>query len=146
MRITRLLPLTLPPLVLLGACDRQDSLMRAESPPALSTPAPARGPPTFVGVWASTAAACARQPWRLSPTHIAESGGVDCSIDQLDVTLAGYTAHSICTRAGVSAPGRIVLTMSSAGGHSLTLSDGPFREPVSLVRCPGGGGNLTPAG
>jgi len=134
-----LLPLLFPAL-LLAACDRRDSIVRAESPPALAAAprAQAQGQPAFAGDWAVTAAECARHPWRLSVSHVASPAGVDCSIDQLDATLAGYTAHSTCTRDGVATPGRLVLTLGPAGGRTLTVSEGPFREPVSLVRCPAG--------
>ncbi|HEX8232748.1 MAG TPA: hypothetical protein VF559_05320 [Caulobacteraceae bacterium] len=140
MLVRTLLPLLLLPALPLAACDRRESIVRAESPLEAASPAQAQGQPAFVGAWARTAAECAQRPWRLSSTHLAGPGGVDCSIDQLDASLAGYTAHSACTRGGVATPGRIVLTLGPAGGRTLTLSEGPFREPVSLVRCAAGGG------
>lgn len=147
MRITAILLAILAATCLAG-CNRQGNLVRAESPRGLqaSATAQAQAQPNFAGAWARTAAECRRQPWRLSVTRVTGPGGVDCGIEQLDSTLAGYTAHSTCTANGVATPGRIVLTVGAAQTGTLTLSQGPFGEPVSLVRCPAGAGTLTPAG
>ena len=122
---------------LLAACDGGGSIVRAQSPQISRASGVVDGQPAFVGRWAASAADCGRTAWTMTAARLQSPGALACSVSQVTPTMAGYTAYSGCSTGGADMPGRVVMTLS--GGPppaALTLTGGPFAEPVSLVRCP----------
>lgn len=123
----------------LGACHRREPPLGAapaERAPPL-TAAAAAGPPLFVGHWAVSSKACAERGWDLTATSLQSPSALSCTFSKAEPTSAGYTVYAVCAVGKASQPTRLILTFSSHG-HSLTLTDGPFTEPVALTRCPAG--------
>jgi hypothetical protein len=118
----------------LAACHARDELTYAKQAPPPPPPAQADGRPAFVGRWAAARTACGHDAWSLDGKGLVSPSVLSCSFDRVDPTDAGYTAIGICTAGKAKAPGRLVLTLTQ-GSRALTLSGGPFAEPVALVRC-----------
>ena len=125
-------------MALLGACERPlppIGAAPAERAPALS-PAAQAGPPGFVGRWAASKAACAARGWELTSVSLTSPTALTCELLDAQRTSAGYTVYSTCAVGKASQPVRLVFTLTGAGAaRSLTLTGGPFTEPVSLARC-----------
>ena len=123
----------------LCACQREEPPLGAapaERMPALSA-ATAAGPPTFVGRWAVSRAACNRRSWTLTGASLASPSALSCQLLKAERTSAGYTVYSTCAIGKVSQPMRLIFTLTGSGAErSLTLTGGPFTEPVALTRCP----------
>ena len=61
-----------------------------------------------------------------------------CELFKAQPTSAGYTVYSTCLVGKASQPMRLVFTLTGSGEtRSLTLTGGPFTEPLALSRCPG---------
>ena len=99
--------------------------------------AAAAGPPLFVGHWAVSRKACAERGWDLTPTSLQSPSALSCTFSKAEPTSAGYTVYAVCTVGKASQPTRLILTFSGHG-QALTLTDGPFTEPVALTRCAAG--------
>ncbi len=100
----------------------------------------ATGPFAFIGRWAATASACGRQSWTLASDALRSPSALSCSFDKVIPTDAGYMVYGVCEVGKAKAPGTLMFTMTGRGAtRSLTLSGGPFNEPVALARCPSGG-------
>lgn len=125
-------------MALLGGCERSlppIGAAPAERAPALSAAALA-GPPGFVGRWAASKAACAARGWELTAVSLNSPSALTCQFFKSERTSAGYTVYSTCTVGKASQPVRLVFTLTgSDGARSLTLTGGPFTEPVSLALC-----------
>lgn len=135
----RRIPLALLGAAALGACN-QHHLPPIGAAPAERAPAPtlaeAAGPPLFVGRWAASTAACASRAWDLTPTSLKSPSALTCEFFKDERTSAGYTVYSTCKVGKASQPVRLVLTLTGSGAtRSLTLTGGPFTEPVALSRC-----------
>lgn len=122
--------------LLAQGCGPAQKSIYAESKAAPPSPAPG-APLRYVGRWASRAEDCAAKPWLLTAVHMQSPAGVSCDIVGPDATPAGYSANSFCGSADrPSRSGRLVLTLTGPGsGDSLTITDGPFEDAISLVRC-----------
>jgi len=113
----------------------------AKASPELDQPAPAAAAaaakvPAYVGRWAVTPSACAARAWNVGADQLRSPGPFSCSFTEVTPTLAGYTVLGMCRVGKASAPGRLVFTMTQLpSGPSLTVSGGPFQEPIGLVRC-----------
>ncbi|HEY5411043.1 MAG TPA: hypothetical protein VIJ94_09995 [Caulobacteraceae bacterium] len=126
-------------MALLCGCEREHlppiGAAPAERAPSI-TAATAAGPPAFVGRWAASKAACAARGWALTPTSLTSPSALSCQFFKAQRTSAGYTVYSTCTVGKASQPVRLVFTLTGSGAaRSLTLTGGPFTEPVSLSRC-----------
>ncbi len=124
----------------LAACGRNHEPPLGAAPAERAPPptaAAAAGPPLFVGHWAVSRKACAERGWDLTPTSLQSPSALSCAFSKAEATSAGYTVYAVCTVGKASQPTRLILTFS---GHdqALTLTDGPFTEPVALTRCPAG--------
>ena len=122
--------------LVLAACD-SGTIMHEDAPATPSASAMVRGQHDFVGRWAASADACGQAAWTMTPQRLQSPGAFQCSISQLSPTMAGYTVNGGCSQGGASTPGRVVMTL--VGGPpatGMTLTDGPFVEPLTLVRCP----------
>ena len=125
----------------LGACSEH------HEPPLRAAPAgraPAKtaaqiaGPPLFVGRWAASTAACASRGWELTPARLTSPSALTCEFFKTEPTSAGYTVYSTCMVGKASQPMRLVFTLTGSGGsRSLTMTGGPFTEPVALSKCSG---------
>lgn len=96
-------------------------------------------PLSYVGHWAASLADCSAHSWALTDARLTSPAGMDCAIVGADPTPAGYSANSYCKGPAIqgSKSGRMVMTLTGTGpGDSLSLSEGPFANAVSLVRCP----------
>ena len=127
-------------MTLLGACEQEHlppiGASPAERAPALSAAAVA-GPPGFVGLWAASTTACAAREWALTPTTLTSPSALTCQLFKAERTSAGYTVYSTCTVGKASQPVQLVFTLTGSGAtRSLTMTGGPFTEPVALSRCP----------
>jgi hypothetical protein len=126
----------------LGACSQHHEppigAAPAERAPPLTASA-ASGPPLFVGRWAASKSACAARGWQLTAGSLISPSALSCQFSKAEPTSAGYTVYSICAVGKASQPTRLIFTFSgSAANRALTLSGGPFTEPVALSRCPAG--------
>ena len=73
----------------------------------------------------------------LTAEGLTEPEVLSCTFDRVDATDAGDTAIGICAVGRAKAPGRLMFTLTGAGAsRALTISGGPFSEPVALQRCP----------
>lgn len=107
----------------------------AEKAPAI-TAASMAGPPTFVGRWASSKAACAKRAWVFGAGGLQSPGALSCQFAHIDAASAGYTVSSLCSVGKAQSPTRLVITLTGKGAtRSLTISSGPFTEPVPLAWC-----------
>ena len=106
--------------------------------------APASGPArpvaasslSFVGHWAATKTGCAREPWVFTAGGLSSPDVLSCTFGKINPTDAGYSVTAICAVGNAWAPGQLLFTMTGAGAaRSLTMSGGPFSEPVALERC-----------
>ena len=126
-------------MALLGGCERSlppIGAAPAERAPALSAAALA-GPPGFVGRWAASKGACVARGWELTAARLTSPSALSCELFNADRTSAGYTVYSTCMVGKASQPMRLVFTLTGSGSNrSLTLTGGPFTEPVALSRCP----------
>ena len=99
----------------------------------------AGGPPLFVGRWAASQAACATRGWELTPTSLKSPSALSCELTKAQPTSAGYTVYAVCTVGKAAQPTRLVFTLSGPStNRGLTLTGGPFLEPMALARCPSG--------
>jgi hypothetical protein len=128
-------------LVLLApACQRRSEPATAvesaeRAPPQAVSEA---GPPGFVGRWALTPSACGRQAWVLSPLALRSPSVLSCSFERVSPIGAGYAVDTVCTVGKAKAQGRLVFTLTGQGAsRALTMSGGPFTEPMALAHCPG---------
>ncbi len=123
----------------LCACQREEPPLGAapaERMPAVSA-ATAAGPPAFVGRWAVSRGACGERSWTLTAASLASPSALSCQFFKSVRTSAGYTVYSTCAIGKATQPMRLVFTLTGAGAErALTLSGGPFTEPVALTRCP----------
>lgn len=114
-----------------AACDRQDSSLFVEQSTVVKAPAiPVQN---YVGRWAVTPANCAAHPWTFDKISLAAGDGTVCQIASAERSPAGYSLPGICKRPDGELPGRLLLTF--AGVDSMTLTGGPYKNPVTLVRC-----------
>lgn len=99
----------------------------------------ARGPRSFVGVWAANPAWCARpqganSPITLTPLRF-DAYGRNCDIARIDETGSGYAAVLTCAAQGGAQTQRV--HMATTGDvMNLTYIDQDMRT-VKLARCPG---------
>jgi hypothetical protein len=136
----RRLALVLAATVMLAACG-QRSLPPIGAAPAESAPpitaAATSGLPLFVGRWAVNKAACTGRGWSLTANSLTSPSALSCQFSKADPTSAGYTVYAVCAAGKASQPTRLTFTFSGpASNRGLTLTDGPFTEPVALSRCP----------
>jgi hypothetical protein len=140
--LRRILPSAWPLLAALGAaaCHQQGLPIAKSSPePAHAALSASMGSstPAYVGRWAVTASACEDRPWSLASDQLRSPGPFSCTFEQVTPTLAGYTVNALCRVGKANAFGRLELTMARLpSGPSLTVSGGPFQEPIGLTRCP----------
>lgn len=132
--------LALAVMALLAACGQRSlppiGASPAERAPA-QTAAEAAGPPLFVGRWAASTTACVARGWELTSTSLVSPSALTCRLFKAEPTSAGYTVYSTCMVGKASEPMRLVVTLSGSGKtRSLTLTGGPFVEPVALSHCP----------
>ena len=135
----RLALLALAAVGLLCACERQHlppiGAAPAERAPMASV-AEAAGTPLFVGRWAATSTACAAHGWALTAASLKSPSALTCTIAKAEPTPAGYTIYGACTAGKASQLTQLVFTLTGSGAsRSLTLSGGPFSEPVALTHC-----------
>lgn len=125
----------------LCACGRQEppfGAAPAERNPPMTAVTPA-GKPLFVGRWASSRAACADNGWEITAASLKSPSALSCEIAKAEPTGAGYTVYATCTVGKAMQPSRLVFTFSGpSANRSLTLTGGPFTEPMALARCPAG--------
>ncbi len=126
----------------LCACSRQPEppigAAPAERAPSLAAAA-AIGPPLFVGRWAASRGACAARGWDLTPTSLTSPNALTCELTKAQPTSAGYTVYAVCKIGKAAQPTRLIFTLSGPStNRSLTLTGGPFLEPMALARCPSG--------
>lgn len=115
----------------LAACDRQDSPLFADQSTVANAPAiPIQN---YVGRWAVNADNCVSHPWTFAKASLAAGDGTVCDIAGAERSPAGFSLPGICRRPDGDLPGRLLLTF--AGVDSMTLTGGPYRQPVTLVRC-----------
>ena len=140
----RLAPLALAAVAaLLCACSKESQLppigaAPAERAPPLTTSAPA-GAPLFVGRWAATQNACSTKGWDLTATSLRSPSALNCDLTKARPTSAGYTVYAVCTVGKAAQPTRLIFTLTGpAANRSLTLTGGPFLEPMALAKCPNG--------
>ncbi len=116
------------------ACGRGDEPIKAN--PAYDSPVPA-GPPVFIGRWAPGSAACDSGPWVIGSDGLRSPAGLACTFESIDPSSAGYIVGALCQVGKVMQPTRIVVTVTGrAPSQSITMTGGPFAEPVALSRCP----------
>lgn len=125
----------------LCACGRHEPPLGAapaeRSPPMTST-SPA-GQPLFVGRWAASRAACADRGWEITAAALKSPSALSCEIAKAEPTSAGYTVYATCIVGKATQPSRLVFTFSGPStNRALTLTGGPFTEPMALARCPAG--------
>ena len=128
--------------MLLCACSRQAEppigASPAERSPSLAAAA-AVGPPLFVGRWAASRSACSTHGWELTATSLTSPNALNCELTKARPTSAGYTVYAVCKVGKAAQPTRLVFTLTGPStDRSLTLTGGPFLEPMALAHCPGG--------
>ncbi len=125
----------------LGACGRQEppfGAAPAERAPPM-TAAASTGQPLFVGRWAATRTACADRSWEITAASLKSPSALSCEISKAQPTGAGYTVYATCMVGKAMQPTRLVFTFSGpSSNRALTLTGGPFTEPLALSRCPAG--------
>ncbi len=126
----------------LGACGRGNEppfgAAPAERAPPITAVAPA-GKPLFVGRWAASREACANSGWEMTAVSLKSPSALSCEISKAEPTGAGYTVYGTCSVGKAMQPTRLVFTFSGpAHNRGLTLTGGPFTEPMALTRCPAG--------
>ena len=121
----------------LSACRRDALPMAKNVPAAAQTPVThaVNGQPGYVGRWAVSQADCAQRAWVFSPEKLQTPGPFTCDLSHVEPTTAGYSVNGTCTVGAASAPTLLNFTLTRFGGPSLTVSGGPFPEPVALGRC-----------
>jgi hypothetical protein len=111
----------------------------AERAPPMTTGAAATGAPLFVGRWAASRDACATRGWDLTATSLHSPSALNCDLTKARPTGAGYTVYGVCSVGKAAQPTRLIFTLTGpASNRSLTLTGGPFLEPMALARCPDG--------
>ncbi len=127
--------------VALGACGRQEppfGAAPAERAPPM-TAAAATTKPLYVGRWAATRTACADRGWEITAAALKSPSALSCEISKAVPTGAGYTVYATCMVGKATQPTRLVFTFSGpSSNRGLTLTGGPFTEPMALSRCPAG--------
>ena len=124
----------------LAACSRPSEPPIGSAPAERAPPltaSVAAGPPVYVGHWAVSRSACGERGWDLTAAGLQSPSALSCEFFKAEPTSAGYTVYSTCKVGKAAQPMRLVLTLTGQG-KSLTLSGGPFSEPVALARCPAG--------
>jgi hypothetical protein len=140
--IRRATLIVLGAMALLAACSRSDDppigSAPAERAPTLTAIAPA-GAPLFVGRWAASRSACSTKGWDLTTTSLRSPSALSCELTKARPTPAGYTVYGVCTVGKATEPTRLIFTLTGpAAARSLTLTGGPFLEPMALAKCPDG--------
>jgi hypothetical protein len=129
--------LALAATAMLGACGQRHlppiGAAPAERAPE-QTAAEAAGPPLFVGRWAASATACDSRVWELTATRLTSPSALSCQLLKAERSSAGYSVNGMCTVGKASQPMRLIFTLTGSG-RSLTMTGGPFTEPVALARC-----------
>lgn len=116
-----------------GAAPSAASTDAAANAAAATTPASAAA--DFVGVWALQAEQCARnRTWRFTADRLA-ADGVNCAIEGAARAPQGWRLQASCTVQGQPRPAQLDLALDEVPAGGMTLSGGPFGQPVSLVRC-----------
>ena len=114
------------------------------NPKAYDSAAPA-GPPAFIGRWGLETHGCDRDIWLIGSDGLRSPGGLACGFESIDSTSAGYIVGAMCRIGKAVQPTRIVFTITGpVTAQSLTMTGGPFAEPVALSRCPSSAA-VTPA-
>ena len=124
----------------LAACSRHPEPPIGAAPAEREPPQAAlaaAGPPLYVGHWAVSRNVCSEPGWDLTAASLQSPSALSCVFAKVEPTTAGYTVYGACTVGKASQPTRLVFTLTSQG-KSLTLSGGPFSEPIALSRCPAG--------
>ena len=123
------------------ACSRQSEPPIGAAPAERAPPRTAAelaGPPQFVGRWAASETACSTRSWSLTASNLTSPSALTCELFKAERTSAGYVVNSTCKVGKASQPMRLVFTLTGSGpNRSLTLTGGPFTEPLALSRCPG---------
>ncbi len=125
--------------VSVAGCHRGPPAL-AQGLPGAAPPPPrhrtADGTPVFVGRWAASSTACERDPWVFKTGGLTTTGALSCTFDSFSPTVAGYVANGVCTVGKASSPMRLTMTLTGAdSSRSMTISGGPFAEPVALAPC-----------
>ena len=131
--------LALAATAMLAACG-QRSLPPIGAAPAERTPprsaAELAGPPQFVGRWAASTTACSGRGWTLTASSLTSPTALTCELFKAERTSAGYVVNSSCKVGKASQPMRLVFTLTGSGAtRSLTMTGGPFTEPMALAQC-----------
>jgi hypothetical protein len=139
----RLGQLALAAAALLCACSQKPEppigSAPAERAPPMTTGAAATGAPLFVGRWAASQDACATRGWDLTATSLRSPSALSCELTKARPTPAGYTVYGVCMVGKAAQPTRLIFTLTGpAANRSLTLTGGPFLEPMALAKCPDG--------
>ncbi len=93
------------------------------------------GSPAYIGRW-SVASDCDRDIWVIGSDGLRSPSALTCTFDAVEATSAGYVVNGICQVGKAMQPTRMVFTMSGKGvSRSLTVSGGPFAEPIALSQC-----------
>ncbi len=126
-----------------AACGPSEPPIGA-NPKAYDSAAPA-GPPAFIGRWGAESKGCDRDIWLIGSDGLRSPSELSCTFESIDTTSAGYIVSAMCRVGKAVQPSRIVFTMTGpAAAQSLTMTGGPFAEPVALSRCPSSA-TVTPA-
>ncbi len=120
-----------------AGCHQRQTILAPASVDTTPTPVAASGPARFIGRWAAAPTACGHEAWQIGAQQLRSPTTLACSLETVHATDAGYTVDGMCTVGKAVAPSSLVFTMSGADRRGgLTISGGPFDEPVGLVRCP----------
>jgi hypothetical protein len=118
-----------------AACGRSESGLYAERSTVIR--APVAAPATYVGRWARTAEDCRSRAFTFTSHHLQAPSGASCDVSRVEASLAGYSLSTVCRIDGATIPGRLLLTVPTAGaGRALTVEGGPLDRPLGLTRCP----------
>ena len=95
------------------------------------------GPLAFVGRWGGGSSRCARDVWVIGSDGLRSPSALACSFESIEPTSAGYIVGGMCQVGKAVQPTRLVFTISGPpGDQDLTVTGGPFNEPLALERCP----------
>jgi hypothetical protein len=125
----------------LAACSEQpaEQAQPAQSPPPPTAPAAplTPQPPSYVGRWAVSLAACQNGAWEFTRDRVGTAGEVSCQFDKVTPNPSGYAIEAQCVAQAPPELQSFTLAFTGVGpAETMTITGGPWSGPITLVRCP----------
>lgn len=123
----------------LAACSEQPAQQAQTPPPATAPPTapPTPQPPSYVGRWAVSLAACQNGAWEFAKDRVGTAGEVSCQFDKVTPNPSGYAIEAQCVAQAPPELQSFTLAFTGVGpAETMTITGGPWSGPITLVRCP----------